>query len=354
MNIPEGPQPGASSIPIPPPINEKQLIAEAGIPDTVVSILKTDDVHFFETYQIRPEDLATLQDGYDMVVDSGLVDVSIFDDLRIVTYDSNYFYILTKGEHVSQHGFIVENKETTNKSGFKLFSIPHHGSIGRKRDDYQTARAWICFDEVEKTQIGGKKFPLFLQDRKLHSVLSAVFIPAKTAYIKRHRGEDMFPYFEDCIVHEVGHIERRLLDLGDDKPPPAFPSPEQEKRFRDMVETNQKFHVWVKNMILRLISEDSLHEMYAIMIEREAKKRYHPDFISKKDSELAIVLSQLHPFEESKENARNVWALSVVNNFFRESHVNGELLVHVLEEQFPDFAERKAFVQSVLRRDKAA
>lgn len=121
--------------------------------------LSDHEIEYFETYKIKESDLNTLSEGIDLCEDSGLFEEGVFDHIRFVTYDASHLYVFTTGEHASIDGIAVEEISSTSQTGYKLFKIKHSGFIGRNRDDYRGASAWLLCDELEKTGVNAKKFP---------------------------------------------------------------------------------------------------------------------------------------------------------------------------------------------------
>jgi hypothetical protein len=104
-------------------------------------------VEYFSNYKIKESDLMVLQLGIETVAGSGLLDDDVMDNIRFVTYDSQYFYVVTRGAHVSTDRFNVEELPTNNKSRFRTFKIAHSNFFGTTIQDYlkiySGAAAWL-------------------------------------------------------------------------------------------------------------------------------------------------------------------------------------------------------------------
>lgn len=82
--------------------------------------------------------------------------------------------------------------------------------------------------------------------------------------------------------------------------------------------------------------------MYAILIDREATKRYDPQKFEEENAKYQEILDSL-----SNQNINNEQSKEL-EKLLNSSHSVGLALVLILEEQFPDFRERKEFVCSVI------
>jgi hypothetical protein len=86
---------------------------------------------YFEHYKIKEKDLRTLYEGIDLVSKSQLVEKEVLENIRVVTYDSEYLYIFTRGEHSSNDKYHIDEVESFSKAGFRIFRIKHSGFIGK-------------------------------------------------------------------------------------------------------------------------------------------------------------------------------------------------------------------------------
>jgi hypothetical protein len=117
------------------------------------------EAKYFEHYEVKSSDLEALQQGIDTVANSQLFEEGVLDNIRFVTYDSKSLYIFTRGDHAANETFTVEEIPSTSKTGFKIFKTTHGGFIGRDKEDYRGARAWLLCDEIETTAVNARKFP---------------------------------------------------------------------------------------------------------------------------------------------------------------------------------------------------
>lgn len=83
--------------------------------------------------------------------------------------------------------------------------------------------------------------------------------------------------------------------------------------------------------------------MYAILIDREATKRYDPKKFEQENVKYQKILTIL-----KNQNIKNEKVKKLLEKLLNSSHSVGLALVLILEEQFPDFRERKEFVCSVI------
>lgn len=302
---------------------------------------------YFENYEIKTSDLETLGQDIDQLAASGLVEDQVLQELRFVTYDSSYLYVFTRGAHASNDRFEVEELPSTSTSGLRIFKIPHSGAIGKTRDDYKGARAWLIRDEIEETAVGAQKFPNqnILDEPELpqpERILDVAQVAPIEPYNKIQKGR--FNYLTDMVFHEAGHIEQRRLQnwqigegpLGD------FPSEAQKEKFLSIVKESRVFPDAVKGLVISNINESGLSEMYAILIDSEAAKEHESVRSQTRKTKFKKWMTMLS--SDSVDESE----LEEFNSYTKSRHGIGELLVHVLEDRFPDFAERKQFVRECL------
>lgn len=299
----------------------------------------------FKNYEIRNEDLETLAEDLDILCQSGLIDKEFLDNIRFVTYDSKSLYIFTRGEHESNERFKVEEIPSVSKTGFRVFKIDHFGFIGRNEESYAGARAWLLCDEVETTAKNAKKFPneniLYEPDKpQPEEILDVVSISPEKPFAEIWKGE--YDYLADLVFHEAAHIEyRRLRNWQKGKIfTEEFSSEEQKNKFLSVIKETKIFPEWMINLIVDNISRKALGEMYAMLIDREACKRYNPKKFERDNAEFRRILKEIS--ENNTEIIKQIKKLS------KSVHIIGRLLVMILEEKFPIFEERKNFVHSVL------
>ena len=109
-----------------------------------------------EHYEISKEDLDAFWNNAFFIFEYNLLNEETLKGLRIVTFDSKYFYVITSEEHRSRENFIVEELRRDER-GLRLYRINHEGRLGTKEDDYRVARAWLETPELEKTAINSTK-----------------------------------------------------------------------------------------------------------------------------------------------------------------------------------------------------
>jgi hypothetical protein len=310
----------------------------------------TSEAKYFETYEVKPYDLEILSRGIENVSNSKLFEEEVLDNIRFVTYDSKSLYIFTRGEHATNDRIRVEEVPSTNKTRFKIFKTVHSGYIGRNRDDYRGANSTFFFYEIDATAVNAKKFPnqavLYWPEipQEARESLDTVRIAPYEPFEKINKGR--FGYLTDVIFHEAGHIEKRRLESwqeGEGKIE-TFPSQEQKERFLSMIQQTKVFPKWITDYIIENITTEAIDEMYPMLIDREAAKRYDP---KRFDSENITFQNLLIDLQHESANHKDI---EQFKNSLQWGHTTGRLLVRVLEEQFSDFGERKQFVRSVLER----
>lgn len=135
----------------------------------------------------------------------------VINNIRIVTFDSNYLYVITKGTHGSNDKFQVEEISTPD-SKFRTYKISHAGNIGRNPADYKGGYGMMLCDEVESTAVEAQKFPYkghILDNTQPESVLVTVQIPPPGPYKKIHQGQ--YDVLCDLLFHEAGHKQHERL-----------------------------------------------------------------------------------------------------------------------------------------------
>lgn len=303
---------------------------------------------YFENYEVKPNDLEVLGNDIDELAASQLVEEDVLKEIRYVTYDSKYLYVFTRGEHASNEQFQVEELASASTSGLRIFKIQQSGHIGKTRDDYTGAKAWLLCDEVETTAVGARKFPnentLREPERpdQPEMILDVVQIAPLEAWNKIQKGQ--FNYKTDMVFHEAGHIEQRRLEEWQLGNPilEDFPSEEAKSRFLRVVQETNVLPDKHKDLVIQNINRTALAEMYAMVIDSEGAKKHDPVGYGTGKTQNRTLMNALatEPVEEGvlKEFT---WCLG-------QQHFTGHLLVHVLEDRFPDFAERKQFARDCL------
>ncbi len=309
---------------------------------------------YFENYKIKKKDLKILTKGIDLLYQSGLVDQKVLDNVRFITFDSEYLYVFTRGKHSSTKKFEVKEISSQSKTGFRIFKIKHLGWIGKRKKDYQGAHVDLICKEVEKTAIKAKKFP---NERILYGsyfpekILETVSIPPYEPFIKIHKKK--FSYLTDLIFHESAHIEHRRLEnwqLGE-KEIVTFPSKEKENEFLKVIRKTKVFPRWFVNFLTKFLSRQVLNEMYAIAIDREAGRRYDFKRFKQEEKDFSKFLNDLKNKKKKLINPKlPFYNYYQIYEAFWSHHTIGRLLVRILEENFPNFEERKNFLQWLFKR----
>jgi|GEM_PF-3075891 len=288
-----------------------------------------------QNYEVTEKDIKSISQGIEVISDSGLFENGVIDEIRIVTFDSNNLYVFTKGEHASNDRFEVEEISINNKSGFRLFKIPRI----YYDYNYKGAVAWLLCDEIESTAVNATKFPNEFWNHSweptAEEILDVVSIPPVESFEKFHG--DKYSYLTDVMFHEVGHIEKRRLDNWQkgEEAVETFPSQKQEDEFKSMVESSTIFPGEVITALSESIDYGAISEMYAMLIDREALRRYRADRLEEEDVE----------FNKSLEDVS-----SVVDEIKNNKHTRGRLIVRIFEDKFPDFVARKEAVGKLLFR----
>lgn len=301
---------------------------------------------YFETYEIKQTDLEILSQGIDMAAESGLFEEGIFDDIRCITFDAKHFYVFTKGEHATNERFNVEEIPSPSKTGFKIFKIAHSGVVGKTREDYKVASSCFIWEEVETTAVNARKFlnPGFLFGENPHpkEILDAIKMPPEEPYAKIHHGR--FNYLTDCIFHEAGHIEHYVLERwqAGEETVVNFSSAEQEEKFISTVRKTKLLPEWAVDLIFTGFNQADITGMYAVLIDSEAAKNYDARVFDNGNRDFQKMLVDIGGESPNQET------IQFFQRFLDEHHGKGIVLVKILEEQFPDFQERKRFVRSVL------
>ncbi len=311
--------------------------------DEVEELESPDD--YFENYEVKPNDLEVLGHDIDQLAASQLLEEDVLKEIRYVTYDSKHLYVFTRGVHDSNERFQVEELPSSSTSGLRIFKIPHAGHIGKTRDDYTGAKAWLLCDEVETTAVGARKFPnentLREPERpdQPEMILDVAQIAPLEPWNKIQKGQ--FNYKTDMVFHEAGHIEQRRLEewhIGDSMIG-EFPSETQELRFLSVVRETNVLPDKHKDLVIQNINRTALAEMYAMVIDSEGAQRHDPvNYETGKTQHRALMNALASEPVEDGILKEFTWRLG-------QQHFTGHLLVHFLEDRFPDFAERKQFMR---------
>lgn len=288
------------------------------------------------SYEMSEADLQELVDGVQTVEESGFFTDEVIRNIRYVSFDSTHYYVITRGEHISTEKHHVEKSETTPK-GWNVFKIEHRESLGDRREDYRGGCAGILANGIESTAHNVMLFP---DERSQYSSeyppasLMTVQIPAPTPYNSIHRGE--YDVLCDLLFHEAAHRQQeRCIDWKPGVQNRYFRSEEEYEKFKRVVEASNKLTENDRKLLFEHI-RGGLQEMYALMISREAKKRYNPSLYAQESTTIEGLFDT--------ERNRDVEARSI----FEVSHFSGYVLVSILEDTYPDFSERKMFVESLM------
>jgi len=284
------------------------------------------------SYKLKQIDLDRIIEGAHKMVDSNLVDGETLRGLRIITFDSDYVYVCTNGEHASVLDCEVEQITSVDDYGFKVYKIKHTEELGRKNSDYKGGTALICTKEVFDTAVDKDTFV----KAGGYETPKTIFIPPSVKFNQLHKGK--YDYDSDLIFHETAHVEEMsIYDWPNDREVPSFPSEEKINDFEGKVRSCKGIHRDVIDVVLGHLDRATTGEMYAITIERAAKNMYVPDKLVLHDKDIATDIASVAGF--SKLSAK------VLNS----SHRKASILSLALEEVIPDFHERKQWLQSLLR-----
>lgn len=313
-----------------------------------------NDTEYFETYELKENDIKTLSAGVDLIDSSNLFERGVRDILRYVTYDSYNYYVVTRGEHGSTEEYSVEELPFPGTTDYHMFKIPHAGNVGSKRRDYIGAHAWLLTDELEHTAPESAKFPnetVLYQEYMPNvpqpdKILDVISLPPQEPYHKIQQGA--YNYLTDVMFHEVGHIEhRRLLNWQHGEAAlEAFPSTKQREKLETVIHRSNLLPKWLTNLLLQHTDKGAVSEMYAMMIDREAEQKHDPKRYKQENEQFdrwrTKLTQELDPDLDS----------DLTHELTKSGHFAGRLLVRILEEQLPDFTERKEFVRSIQKRDE--
>lgn len=126
-----------------------------------------------------------------------------------------------------------------------------------------------------------------------------------------------------------------------------FPSAEQEEKFISMVSKTKLLPKWAVDLIFTNFSQGDITGMYAVLIDNEAAKRYDSQTFDNGNRAFQKMIVDIQSESPDQETIQLfIKRLSEAETH----HGKGVVLVRILEEQFPDFHERKKFVRSVLER----
>lgn len=305
----------------------------------------------FECYQIRDCDFQSLFFSIDQVVQSGMICDLVLNMIRFVTFDSLCYYIVTRGEHVSTDRFEVRELPTTSHTGFRLFQIEHDGSIGTDKWDYKTACSWLLAAEIETTAVGECTFPnenFFCQPDldQPEEILWVVNISCLTPFRWIHKNR--YAHMTSVVFHEAAHIQHRMLRdwrHSDTSQYFVFPSVDQYYLFYRLLECSATLPVKALFMIRDHAPIKTINELYAMLIQYEAEKRYVPRLYKKKRTDYHALLKELEDIACSEEKQAE-FLERIADKYFA-----AHLLVCLLEDLLPDFRVRIAFMDSCLRRE---
>lgn len=298
---------------------------------------------YFKSYKIKENDLVELGEGINILYKSGLVNPKIIKNIQFVTYDSEHFYVFTTGSYKSKENIEVNKIKSTNKS-FKIFKIKNPKNLGRSKNDYRGARAWLLSSEIEETADRIEKFPnenILYEPEKLQPkmILDIISIPPVEPYKKIQKNK--FNYLTDLIFHEAGHIEHRRLRnwKGKDSSKHTFPSDEQKNKFLSLINSSNILPKKITNTLIKNINKNSISELYTIMIDHEAAKRYdaHRHRVNNKNIEINSLIKEINANQKKEKRGR-----------MDDKYIYAKLLLKILEKSFPNFDKRKEFMNSIL------
>ncbi|HET8575444.1 MAG TPA: hypothetical protein VFM02_04755 [Candidatus Paceibacterota bacterium] len=289
----------------------------------------------FSKYLFSESDKDALLEGIQDVYQSGIFDAGTLKDLRLVTFDSQHYFVFTKGKHLSTEKIRVDLY--AEGFGFHVYQIPIQNA---QNLDYGGATAWFEESVIEDTAVKAVrvKNPKILEPTQKNCILKTVLIPPKQAFVALH--EDAFDYKTDLIFHEIGHVEEMLLrDWPNEGYVTPFPSNDKKEKFFSRIRSTSLIPSEVLNLFFQTFSRASLGEMYATMIDREAKRIFSPEKMRKDDASFLESLKNLGVGELKKK----------VKPVVKDPHQTGYILSILLEFRIPDFSKRKAWLQNLMQ-----
>lgn len=305
-------------------------------------------------YKIQAEDLNVLIESADNLFDSTLLDPTTLRSLRIITFDSKNFYIITQGEHRSTEKYKVEELKLNTKSrnNFRIYKINHKGWIGDYR--YRGATAWFEHEAIISTAVVTEEelVPNPKITKEKNKILKTILIPPYGPYEEIHQGR--FDYQTSTVFHEAGHIEEMLIrDWPNEGEIPSFPSEKQKEDFINLIRNSSLASSLPREVVNNLvdnIDRATIGEMYATLVEREAERRFNPERIEREDEEFD---KKLEEFLKSLENDNGERPNNKLKEVMESAHKKGYLLARILEKEIPDYIERKIRLQRLMRESSS-
>ena len=326
--------------------------------------------HRFSDYRITEQDLADVIRGADMLQESGIYDPELIQTIRLTTFDCEYFYVVTHGTHRSAEGIVVDDAsasgeigellsrvQSQSEHGFKIYRIPHDGAVGSSEEDYEAGAAG--FFEKSKSIIDATTFGVVTRPHIWLPIIEKIYpcphIPPATPYHEVQQGR--WDYWQDIFFHEVGHNEQHHCMEIDYDEVGIGGSAEFEAQIRGYIENTHVFSPALAQSLLRHIDGNALSEVYAQMMDRQGARYLESCGVYPK-GRLAHRLEALHQRLEAgfeamvKERGSeefNLLGLKENERGVFKCHPAGVMWVSILEEQIPDFNQRRNFVQTYLR-----
>lgn len=121
-----------------------------------------------------------------------------------------------------------------------------------------------------------------------------------------------------------------------------FGSDQKRKEFESVIRKTGILPEWFVDLIMENLSRGAITEMYPMVIDREAAKRYDEEKFDRDNKRFQKIFGSVN---SGVDPEMLDWIKSSIKT---DRHFTGRMLVFILEEQFPDFIERKKFIRLVL------
>lgn len=296
----------------------------------------------FESYEINHEDFEVVTEETEQLFKSSLLEPETLKNLRVTFFDSKNFYILTNGGHKSSETVEVEELPITSKADLRMYKVPHGEEFGKDVKDYKGGHAWFESPELEETAVGAEKVlnPKTRSADTKTPILKTILLPPPSPFERLHGNR--YDYKTDLLFHEAAHIEEMLIrdwpNKGEILP---FPREKDLQEFSRIVESSAFIPPTVSGEIMKKFDRATLGEMYAMLVDREAKRQYIPQQIRRDDEEFDKNLEQFAKLGTEKSKDK-------VSEALDSSHKKGYILARILEKQIPDYKERKNWIRKLM------
>jgi hypothetical protein len=121
-----------------------------------------------------------------------------------------------------------------------------------------------------------------------------------------------------------------------------FPSSDKQTEFAEMIRKSNFLPAEIIDLIIQRIDRATIGEMYAFLVDREAKRKYRPERISSEDQELTNRISSLTPSD----------LVRVIEEYLNSAHRKGFILAVMLEQLIPDYNQRKEWLKHLMEEEK--